>query len=117
MTDSSSPANQAQTTMLERPVKYAPVTRQNWRPHVVKRPISVKMIIVDTAARAHALTIHHRDVSHSLLQSSVGVHMSIPVIPRTYLDRLVAAVPRGQLAEETRSRRQPPAPSNASWRS
>ena len=58
-----------------------------------------------TAAIAHALAIHHSDVSHSSPQSSVGVNMSIPSIPARYPGQLAVSRCKGQLAAATRSSR------------
>src|ERR1700722_15004836 len=51
--------------------------RQNCLPHMVNRPISVRMTMVDTAAIAQALAIHTSDFHSSLPQSNVGVNISM----------------------------------------
>ena len=49
ITDSSRPASQTQMKMLERPLKYAPVTFQNCRPQFVKRAMSTSTTRVAAA--------------------------------------------------------------------
>src|SRR3954470_7385550 len=69
MVDTSRAANMAHTTRLSLPVKYGPVTRQNWRPHSVVRPIRMRTTIRHGAVIANATRTQTVELRSSWLQS------------------------------------------------
>ena len=111
ITDSSSTASSPHTGMLWRPVKYAPVTRQNCLPQVVNRAMSASTASIRKALMAHAFATQMTESTITLPQSNDGVNISMP---GSYLGarRGRRYTPTG--SSSTRPSRHSPSPSSSS---
>src|SRR6476646_8720179 len=81
--ETSRAASMAHTTRLCLPVKYGPVTRQNWRPHSVARPIRMRTTIRHGAVIANATSTHIVELRSSWLQSIDD--LKVPVFTARHL--------------------------------